>query len=87
MFLDHATRTRLMRLCLLDRATLPPGSCDYVGCKNGGWREAEARFLACSRGVAYVAEDLDPGSLYRNTPLPRLGGIAIDAGTVARITH
>jgi hypothetical protein len=28
-----------------------------------------------------------PGSLYRNTPLPRLGGMAIDAGTVARIIH
>jgi hypothetical protein len=37
-------------------------------------------------GVAEdVAEDLDPGMLYRNTPLRRLGGMGIDAGTVARI--
>ncbi|MGD0106535.1 MAG: hypothetical protein ABSC06_21215 [Rhodopila sp.] len=56
-----------------------------MGCKNGGWRETEARFLVCSRGVAYVpwgvAEDLVPGILYRNIPpLPRLGGMPIDAG-------
>ena len=63
---------------------------------NGGWRETEARFLACSLGRAAAGHSRGGlvfrriwtpprGRDGRNTPLPRVGTMSIDAGTVARI--